>query len=377
MHWLRERGLATRMMLSFSLVIAVIGVTVWLVARSVGQVDFQRRMMGGGRGGDMSGMGGMMDTAAEDLDEVYRASSGTALAVALGIAAVLAVLLSVLLARRVSRSLGKLEDAAHRVADGDFASRVEAPGMGREFDELAESFNRMSERLAESEQLRQRMIGDVAHELRTPIATLTGYLEALEDGVAELTPETVAMLRAQGARLTRLSEDLSAVSRAEGSGARLSRERRDPADLLRLARATARERAGGAGVSLELAVADGLPPVMVDPERIAQVLGNLVDNALRHTPSGGTVTLTARPDDAGVAFVVADTGAGIAPEHLPHVFERFYRADTARDRASGGSGVGLAIVSALVAAHGGMVRAESAGLGRGATFTVTLPAAPA
>ncbi|WP_307176253.1 cell wall metabolism sensor histidine kinase WalK [Demequina sp. NBRC 110054] len=373
MDWLRARGLATRMMLSFSLLIAVIGVTVWLVARLIGPADFSRRMMGGGRG-DMMGRAG--DTQAQELDEVFREASGTALAVALLIAAVLAVVLSLLLARRVARSLGKLQDAAHRVSDGDYASRVDAPGMGREFDELAESFNRMSARLEESEQLRQRMIGDVAHELRTPIATLTGYLEALEDGVAELTPETVAMLRAQGARLTRLSEDLSAASRAEGSAARLERERRDPVDLLRLAQAAARERAAEAGVALEVSAAEGLPAVDIDPERIAQVLGNLVDNALRHTPAGGTVTLGARRDDAGVALVVADTGVGIAPEHLPHVFERFYRADTARDRASGGSGVGLSIVAALVAAHGGSVRADSGGVGRGATFTVTLPATP-
>ncbi|WNM26490.1 ATP-binding protein [Demequina capsici] len=368
--WWRRRGLATRLMLAFVAVIAVTGITVWLVARGVGPVVFERRMMGTVRG---AVMGRMMD---EDVVEAFRASSGMALGVALVVAGALAVVLSVVLARRVGGSLATLKDAAHRVSGGDFAARVTSPGMGREFDDLAESFNRMAQQLDESERLRQRMIGDVAHELRTPVATITGYLEALEDGVAELTPETVAMLRAQGARLTRLTEDLSAVSRAESGATRLTPVPSAPADVLAQARLAAQDRAAEADVRLMLEVEQGLPLVSVDPERMAQVVGNLVDNALRHTPAGGTVTLRARRAAGGVELVVADTGAGIAPEHLPHVFERFYRADTARDRAGGGSGVGLAIVARLVAAHGGTVAAHSAGLGLGSTFTVTLPAAP-
>ncbi|MDN4473359.1 HAMP domain-containing sensor histidine kinase [Demequina zhanjiangensis] len=369
----RGVGLVWLLMGAFGLVVLVVAVTAWLVAGSIGPQVFERNLMG-----EMRRHGGMGGVAAEQLQQAelaYRSSAGAAMGVALAVAALVAAAVSVVLARRMARSLGELSGAAHQVADGRFGARVGSPQMGREFDELADSFNQMSGRLEESEQLRQRMIGDVAHELRTPVATITGYLEALEDGVAELTPETVAMLRAQGARLTRLSEDLSAVSRAESGAASMALTRMAPGDLLRLAHLAARERASEAGVALELHASGDLSDVNVDPDRMAQVLGNLVDNALRHTPAGGTVSLIARAGQAGVELVVSDTGAGISPEHLPHVFERFYRADAARDRASGGSGVGLAIVRALVAAHGGTVSVDSAGVGRGATFVVTLPAA--
>ncbi|WP_234989159.1 cell wall metabolism sensor histidine kinase WalK [Demequina sp. NBRC 110052] len=364
--WLKERGLATRLVMAFGAVVVVTVVVVWFVDRAIAPRVLEQRLRGMMRHGMMS-----------DLLETQRAaasSSAMALAIALVVAVAAAALVSVLVARRVGASLGALGGAVHRVADGEYGARVPSPGMGREFDELADSINVMTERLEHSERLRQRAIGDVAHELRTPVATIAGYLEGLEDGVAELTPETVAMLRAQAARLTRLSEDLSAVSRAEAGQVRLDLVEHDPAELLATARAASVERAAAAEVALELDAPGDLPRVRVDLERMAQVLGNLVDNALRHTPAGGAVALSARRSGEGVALSVADTGSGIAAEHLPYVFERFYRADEARDRASGGSGVGLAIVRALVQAHGGTVEVASSGVGHGATFTVTLPA---
>lgn len=191
--------------------------------------------------------------------------------------------------------------------------------------------------------------------------------------MAELTPETVALLRAQGARLARLAEDLAAVTKAESGELTLTPVPTDPAELLRLAHLAAQGRATAAGVDLRLEVAGSLPSVLADPDRMAQVLGNLVENALRHTPPGGRVTLSGACADDEVALAVTDTGEGIAPEHLPNLFERFYRAETARDRLSGGSGIGLAITKALVEAQHGRVRAHSRGRGTGARFVVTLP----
>jgi signal transduction histidine kinase len=259
------------------------------------------------------------------------------------------------------------------VADGEFGTRVPSPRMGREFDEFVVSFNLMASRLDASEALRKRLLSDVAHELRTPVATMTAYLEALEDGVAVLDAETVALLRAQGERLTRLSEDLSAVSRAESGEMTLALEPCNPSALLEAAHLAAKDAAAGLRVTLVVDAAQGLLAVEVDPGRMAQVLGNLVDNALRHTRPGGEVRLAARAAGADVELSISDDGEGIAAEHLPHVFERFYRVDTARDRVHGGSGIGLAITKALVEAHGGAVRAYSDGVGKGARFVVTLP----
>jgi two-component system sensor histidine kinase BaeS len=245
--------------------------------------------------------------------------------------------------------------------------------MGAEFDELVEAFNQMAARLDASEDLRHRLLSDVAHELRTPVATMNAYLEGLEDGVTELDPETVGLLRAQGTRLIRLAEDLSAVSKAQSGEVGLALAPQDPAELLRLAVLAAKDRAEAGGVELTVQVDSSMPPVLADPDRMAQVLGNLVDNALRHTESGGRVVLAGRRMPDAVTLSVSDTGEGIEPQHLPYVFERFYRADSARDRASGGSGIGLAVARALVEAHGGTISAESDGRGKGARFVVTLP----
>ncbi|HMO11534.1 MAG TPA: ATP-binding protein, partial [Actinotalea sp.] len=314
------------------------------------------------------------EEAVAHAEAAFRTASGLALSIALGTAVVAALTVSLVLTRRIGTSLAALTAAARQVAGGRYEARVPTPNMGHEFEELVDAFNQMAARLESSERLRHRLLADVAHEVRTPVATLTAYLEGLEDGITELTPETVALLRAQGTRLTRLSEDLAAVTKAESGELQLAMVETPPVEVLGLAHLAARDRAAAAGVDLCLdKPPSALPPIAVDPDRIAQVLGNLVDNALRHTPAGGRVTLAAARVRDGVALMVADTGEGIAAEHLPHLFERFYRADTARDRHSGGSGIGLAITKAIVEAHGGNVRAESQGRGRGSRFVVTLP----
>jgi signal transduction histidine kinase len=234
----------------------------------------------------------------------------------------------------------------------------------------------MAGRLDSVEATRRRLLSDLAHEMRTPVATIQGYVEALEDGVARLDSETVAVLRGQASRLTRLAEDLAAVSRAEERAHELQTTVVDPTELASAAVSAAGDAYAAKGVRLVADVDPDPSDVDVDRDRIGQVLANLLQNALRHTPAGGTVTLAVgSPDPRHVELSVTDTGEGIAAEHVSHLFERFYRVDEARDRAHGGSGIGLAIAKALVEAHGGTIGVESAGVGRGSTFTVLLPTA--
>jgi two-component system sensor histidine kinase BaeS len=253
--------------------------------------------------------------------------------------------------------------------------QVPPPGLGAEFEELVTGFNDMARRLDGVEETRRRLLADLAHELRTPVATLAAYLEAVEDGVTVLDADALAVMQAQTGRLTRLAQDVSAVSRAEEGHRTLDRRPTPAATLVTTAyRSAAADRYAANGVLLEHVIAPGLPVVEVDVERIAQVLGNLLDNALRHTPRGGRVTVIADTRDGQLRLRVTDTGIGITAEHLPHVFERFYRADAARDRGHGGSGIGLAIVKAYVQGHDGHVTAASNGPGQGTTVTITLPA---
>lgn len=360
-------GLAGRLLAGIVLVMVVGAITAWAVAWLVGPAVFHEHMLQAGLSDH--------DEAVLHAEQAFRSASTLALAFALAGAGVASLAVSVVLTRRIGRSLAALSSAASSLGAGRYDSRVSPPGMGREFDDLAASFNRMATRLQDGERLRGRLLADVAHEVRTPVATITAYLEALEDGLQALDPATVALLRDQATRLTRLSEDLAAVTRAESGDLALDLRPTDPGELVAAALSAARERAIARGVELSQDVAGGLPAVVVDRLRLAQVLDNLVANALRHTPAGGTVTLSAyQGPAAGVRISVTDTGEGIAAEHLPHVFERFYRADTARDRARGGSGIGLAICQALVHAHGGTITAASAGPGAGSTFTLTLPA---
>lgn len=362
-------GLTGRLLTALALVLTTAGVTAWLVAGVVGPPIFHEHMLRS----EVEATG----SAVTHAEEAFLTAGALSLLIALGTAALVALAVSVFLTRRIGRSLGELTSAAQVVAGGGFGARVPDPGMGPELDELAGAFNHMAARLEESEGLRRRLLSDVAHELRTPVATLEAQLESLEDGITTLDVATLQVLRDQGTRLTRLAQDLAAVTRAESGDVRLDTSPHRPADLLNRAAAAAAARADAADVALGVdpTVRADLPEVDVDPERIAQVLGNLVDNALRHTPPGGSVTLGGRATTDAVELSVTDTGAGIEPRHLPHVFERFYRADDARDRHSGGSGIGLAISRALVEAHGGTIRATSDGPGRGSTFVVVLPRA--
>jgi two-component system, OmpR family, sensor histidine kinase BaeS len=359
-------GLAGRLLAAMTLVLVIGALTAWLVAGAIGPRIFHEHMVAAGLD---EGSAAIMHA-----EEAFRSASATSLGLALGVAALASLAVSLFMTRRIGRSLGALSSAASQVAGGQFDSRVRLPGIGAEFDELTAAFNDMAARLEDAQVQRRRLMADVAHELRTPVATIFASLEAIEDGVTSLTPDTTAVLRAQGSRLIRLADDLAAVTRVESRDLTLLPRPTEPGDLLTVAARSVDARFAAAGVRLVVDHPDELPLVLVDRDRMGQVLGNLLDNALRHTPDGGSVRIAAEHGDHGrVELTVTDSGAGIEADHLPYVFDRFYRVDTARDREHGGSGIGLAIAKALVEAHGGTIRAESAGAGRGATFVISLP----
>lgn len=358
--------LGVRIFLGAVLVLGVGAVTAWAVALLTGPIIFHEHML-------------LVETPHPDpevvrhAEEAFDASWQLSLLLALIAACVASVLVSVFLARRIARPLNKVRSAAMRVAAGDYSARVPEGAMGAEFTEMISAFNRMAAELDETEHTRKRLLSDLAHEVRTPLATVDGYLEAMLDGVAAADSETLSMLRVQTDRLKRLAEDISLVSSAEEHRLSIETQAVSVADLITAAQGQARSSYAARHVALEVDEASEGAVVLGDRDRLSQVLTNLLDNALRHTQQGDQVILRACSDSTAVFLSVEDSGRGVASEHLPHLFERFYRVDTARDRAHGGSGIGLAIVRSIVEAHGGNVRAESCGLGHGASFTVELP----
>lgn len=354
----------TRLLVAQALVLVAMALTSWLVASAVGPGIFH----------DHLGRAGVGHSAAESdhVEQAFASAMLLSLLVALLTAIVLALGVTWYFSRRVQRSVSRVVGAAADVAAGDYSSRIPSPGLGGEFDQLATTFNALAERLDAVESTRRRMLADLAHEMRTPLATLDAHLEALEDGVRRPDDTTFAVLRSSTERLGRLAQDMSAVSRAEEGSLEVNLEPTSPQQLVEAACRAVADGYHDKGITLRQEVSTDID-VLVDPARIGQVLGNLLDNALRHTSRGGTVTVSCRTVDRWVELEVQDTGEGIHREHLDHVFDRFYRADPARNRSHGGSGIGLTISKALVEAQGGVIFAHSDGPGRGSTFTIRLP----
>lgn len=280
------------------------------------------------------------------------------------------------LSRGLSAPLQRLATAARAVAAGELSHRVAVAGS-TEIAEVSQAFNEMAAGLEQAEQLRQNLMADVAHELRTPLTVLQGNLQAMLDGVYPLDQAELAVLYDETRLLSRLVDDVRELALAEAGQLHMSIQSVDPASVLRRACDSLLPTAQAQAVDLTVKVPEDLPVVHVDSDRVAQVLYNLLTNALQHTPSGGSITVTASATDKAVEVVVSDTGEGIAPEHLAHIFDRFWRADPSRTRGErwdGSSGLGLAIAQSLVSAQGGRIWVES-DLGKGAAFHFTLPLA--
>ncbi|ABH00851.1 histidine kinase (plasmid) [Rhodococcus jostii RHA1] len=364
----RGPGLGVRLLLAQSLVLVAGAATCWVVAVFAGPPLFREHL-------HRAGVPASSDEQFH-AEQAYRSATAISLAVALGVASLAALVVTWYFSRRLQRSVTEVSSAATAVADGRYDIRVTSPHLGEDFDALAEAFNRMAAGLESVETTRRQLLGDLAHEIRTPVSVLEAYMEALEDGVETLDADTITMLRDQTRRLVRFSDDVRSLSHAEESRTSIEPTWVDPAALLSTTLIAAADRYAAKQVALTSNVAAHLPRLWADPERLGQVLGNLLDNALRHTPGGGRVEVTAGQRQELLVIEVTDTGDGIAAEHLPHLFERFYRVDAARDREHGGAGIGLAIAKALVEAHGGHITARSDGPGTGSTFTITLPLRP-
>jgi len=295
------------------------------------------------------------------------------LSAGVGLMAVLLVLATIF-SRQISAPLRHISSAAQAIAAGDHSSRVQ-PANVRELAELADSFNRMAEALQRADQQRRQLTADIAHELRTPLSIIKGRLEGIQDGIYEADAEQIEALLSEVALLERLINDLHLLALADAGQLPLYREVVSPVMLVNEAVRSFTPLATGRDVHLHSVVEEHLPDIEIDPQRITQVLGNLISNALRHTPAGGEIVVSAHRDPNGICFAVRDTGTGIDPVDLPYIFERFYRVDRARSRSSGGAGLGLAIARRLVEAHGGQIWATSTP-GQGTTVSFSLPISP-
>jgi signal transduction histidine kinase len=362
------------------LTVIVVGLgTLFLATSLVAPTFFDRHMamMAGVHPFGGPGMGpgpaqGMMEPMTADLAVAFRDALAEALWIAGAAALIAAIVVSFLVSGQVAGPIRQLAVASRRIAAGDYRERVVGGGPN-ELSQLAASFNEMAAELEGAERRRLELIGDVAHELRTPIATIEGYVEGLLDGVVPPTERTWAKLHAEAGRLHRLAEDLQQLSRAEARQLALVLQPVAPGIIVQAAVDRVSLDFAAKGLELHTEVPSELPAVRADSDRAVQVLTNLLTNAFGYTPASGRVELSVASARNEVRFQVKDSGIGIAAEHLPHLFERFYRVDKSRARTSGGAGVGLTIAQALVEAMGGRIWAESPGPGQGATFRFTLP----
>ena len=339
-----SRGIAARIALA-AIASAAVGVVILGVGVAVvGAGVFTDLMM---KAGD----------SAEHAREMYDHSVTQVMVAATVLAVVASVVLAILLGRMLAKPLADIGAAARRIADGDYAARVPRSGP-EELASLADSFNQMATSLERQEEMRRDFIANAAHELRTPLTNLQGYLEALRDGVITADRATYESLHEEADRLVRLSRSLDALAEGDAGSSPMTLVEVDLAGAIRTAIDLAAPSAERARLRLESEVPVDLQ-ARADPDRLAQVLANLLSNAVRYTPAGGTITVRAerRPDDILVS--VSNTGDGIPAGDLDRVFERFYRVEKSRDRARGGAGIGLAIVKQLVESFGGRVGAES------------------
>ncbi len=355
--------LPARLFLSSVVVLLVGALVSSLTVRVLAPQLFDQRMGMMGTGAEM-----MSGHAASSVHAAFASALNTALLVGVLASVAAAAVVAVLVTRQVLRPLDAVRAATRQIAAGRYEAGVPLPATP-ELAELASDVNALADALAATESRRTRLLGEVAHEMRTPLTSLDGYVEGMIDGVFPADQETLGALSEELRRLHRLADDLSSLSRTEEGRLELRRVDVDLAELARRAASRLAPQFQDAHVALVLDV-PGPVPVRVDPDRITQVLTNLLGNALLATPAGGTVTIGARATGRAVEVVVSDTGVGLEPEDVERVFERFYRAPG--ERRSGGSGIGLTIARGIARAHGGDITAASGGRGTGARFTVVL-----
>jgi histidine kinase len=375
MNYFRER-LGTKLFLTHLMVI-LIGVIILGITIQITIPAAFNRHMGMMNSSMMDGMGpgqgaGQGQGYGRTLFESFRASMFESLGYAVTASVVAALLASLLLSRRIVAPLRTLTNASQHIADGHYAERVQVNG----FDEIAQlstSFNQMAAQLEQVESMRRQLIGDVTHELCTPLTSIKGFMEGLVDGVLPATPETFNQIHREADRLSHLVDDLQELSRVEAKAYPLDVRSVAVSDLVQTTVKRLSPQATAKRITLRSNVPANLTPVQADEDRITQVLLNLVANAIQYTPEGGEVTILAARKADEIHISVQDTGIGIPPEHLANLFTRFYRVDKSRSRnAGGGSGIGLTIAKHLVEAHGGQIWAESRGNGQGSIFTFSL-----
>ena len=372
--------LALKLFLSYLLIIFISLVVLFVSVEFVIPNAFDRHMSSMMRESGMSGGMGMMtgDTMGNDLYLGFRSAVADALLKAGLLAFMIALGASLLISRKVVFPIQEITKASRYIADGHYDQRVTLPNSAQagnpdELGQLALSFNQMAENLDQTETMRRQLIGDVSHELRTPLTTIKGSMEGLLDGVLPATPETFENIHREASRLERLVSDLQELSRVESGAVTLVLSPLEISGLIGSVIKHLKPQFSEKKVSLELEISDSLPPVNADQDRLSQVLINLLGNALQYTPEEGKVSLSVHRDEDSIIIRITDTGIGIPPEHLPHLFTRFYRVDKSRSRAGGGSGIGLTIAKSIVESHGGRIWVESGGPGKGSTFTFTLP----
>lgn len=364
-------GVAIWLLLAQGIVVTAGALTAAGVAAVVGPPLFHHHLL---MAGETAGTPQMAH-----IERAYTSANTIALGTAVLIALTAAIAITWYLARRLTRPIVQLAAAAERLSAGDYTARATVSTAGRELAALTATFNQVAERLQNTEATRRRLLADLAHELRTPIATIEAYLDGLDDGITQWGNEPARVLRDQTTRLHRLAQDLNDVSRAEEGGPDLTLEDSPVYPIVQAAVDSLRPSYAAHRVHLHLPrPGSGLQQARapIDAQRLTQALSNVLTNALRHTPPGGDVTAGIELTSDTIRVTVTDSGDGIPADQLPHIFERFYRGDLARSHDHAGSGIGLTIARAIVHAHHGTLTALSDGPGHGTKFTFTLPRHP-
>ena len=374
--------LGIKLFLSYFVVILVGMLVIGITTKIVTPRAFARHLLamesqigsgqGMGQGQGMMGQGGGMMS---EFYQNFQATFTESLLIAVAAASLVALVVSLVFSRSILAPVVVMMNASQRIAEGHYDERVQLQGTD-ELNQLAGSFNKMAEQLEQVENMRRRLLGDVAHELRTPLTAIKGSMEGLMDGVLPATDETYQQVHAEAERLNHLVNDLQELSRVEARAYQLDIRPLDASTLVRTVTKRLFPHAESKRITLDFELSPDLPHVLADEDRAVQVLTNLTGNALQYTPDGGRVTISAKRISNAIQFSVRDTGIGIPPEHLSHIFDRFYRVDKSRSRQTGGgSGIGLTIARALIEAHGGRIWVESAGEELGSVFNFTIPIA--